>query len=165
MRILLVVIGLAAIATVLWASWRVDRRLFIFTLVAILIGATLFGLGIWHSRETAMVNVPHDQVRLTLQRASGMEIGIRLQGRLHNESDYPLAVVRAMARVEQCVDEGACTLLGEETLTVRQHVPPGQSLPYSQMVQLSASLLDEPHDWQIEVKSVSGYANQGRRRH
>ncbi|WP_111656598.1 hypothetical protein [Isoalcanivorax indicus] len=163
MRILLVLVGLVAIAVVLWASWRIDRRLFIFTLIAVLIGALMFGLGVWHSRDQAMVQVSPDDVTLTLEQSRSMEIGVRLQGRVNNGSPHPLARVEARALLERCVDD-VCETLGEDRLTLRQHVPPGASLPWSQMVQPPPGTVDGPHDWRLEIKSVSGYANDRRRR-
>lgn len=163
MRILLVIMGLLAVAVVLWASWRIDRRLFIFTLIAVLVGGVMFGLGVWHSRDQAMVDVPPEAVRLTLEQSRSMEIGVRLQGRVTNDSAHPLARVEARAVLERCTDEG-CDLLGEDRLTIRQHVPPGASLPWSQMVQLPGGVPDGARDWRLEVKSVSGYANDRRRR-
>ncbi|MCH8542913.1 MAG: hypothetical protein LAT61_05015 [Alcanivorax sp.] len=165
LRVLLVLAGLLAIAVVLWASWRIDRRLFAGTLVAVLIGALMFGLGFWHSREQAQVELPADAVSLTLEQSRGMEIGIRIQGRMTNHSEYALARVKARVTLQQCPEATGCETVGEDIIHLRQHVPAGSSYPYSQMLNLSSDLLGDNAQWQVEPLSVIGFAMTERTRH
>ncbi|MBZ2187882.1 hypothetical protein K8B33_02130 [Alcanivorax sp. JB21] len=180
LRVLLVLAGLLAIAVVLWASWRIDRRLFAGTLVAVLIGALMFALGFWHSRGQAQVVLPADAVSLSLSQSRGMEIGIRIRGRVTNHSEHALARVKARVTLLQCADlDGTdadstdadstdathCEAVGKDTIDLRQHVPAGADYPYSTMVNLSADLLDGTTQWQVEPLSVIGYAITERTRH
>ena len=167
LRILLVCAGLIAIATVLWSSWRVDRRLFAFVLVVVVIGAALFGVGYWHSAEQGMVPVEPAEIEVSVSQARATETGIRLSGRVFNRSSLPLALLQGRAVLEECTPE--CNEIGEASFIVRQHVPIGGSYPYSQIVRLPASLLADPQAdakqqrrWRIEVLSASGYASAGR---
>lgn len=173
LRVLLVCAGLTAIAVVLWSSWRLDRRLFAFVLAVVLIGAVLFGIGYWRTADQAMVGIEPDQVRLSVDQVRGMETGIRLSGRVYNQSAWPVALIQGRAVLEECnTAEGeACQEIGSAAFRVRQHVPVGGSYPYSQVVRLSDSLLADPvtpaghRRWHIQVLSVSGYASDGRDAH
>lgn len=169
LRIMLVCAGLTAIAVVLWSSWRVDRRLFAFVLSVVIIGGVLFGVGYWRTTGEAMVTVPVDEVDVSVSQARGMETGIRLSGRVINQSPWPLALVQGRAVLEECVAEN-CREIGGAAFRVRQHVPVGGSYPYSQIVRLPDTLLADPEGtderrWRIEVLSVSGYGNPGRSGH
>ena len=166
LRVLLVCAGLTAIAVVLWSSWRVDRRLFAFVLSVVLVGALLFGVGYWRTADQAMVVIMPEQVRLSVEQARGMETGIRLSGRVYNQSAWPVALIKGRAVLEECTAPGqeACREIGGAAFRVRQHVPVGGSYPYSQVVRLSDTLLADPaapdssRRWRIDVLSVSGYA-------
>lgn len=166
LRILLICAGLIAIATVLWSSWRVDRRLFAFVLIVVLIGAVLFGFGYWHSAEQGMVPVDPERVDVTVSGVRATETGIRLSGRVFNRSALPLALLQGRAVLEECTPQ--CSEIGGASFIVRQHVPIGGSYPYSQIVRLPASLLSGSQDeterrrWRIEILSASGYAGTGR---
>lgn len=173
LRVLLVCAGLVAIAVVLWSSWRVDRRLFAFVLAVVVIGALLFGVGYWRTADQAMVVIAPDQVRLSVEQARGMETGIRLSGRVYNQSAWPVALIQGRAVLQECTAPGqdTCREIGSAAFRVRQHVPVGGSYPYSQVVRLSDSLLADPatpdsnRRWHIEVLSVSGYASNTRDGH
>ena len=165
LRVLLVIAGLFAIAVVLWASWRIDRRLFAAALVAVLIGVLMFSLGLWQSREQAQVDLPVDAVSVSLTQSRGMEIGIRIQGRITNHSAHALARVKARVTLQQCDDADHCETLGQDLIDLRQHVPVGTDYPYSKMVDLPADLLGDNTQWHVEPLSVIGYAILERTRH
>lgn len=165
LRVLLVLAGLLAIAVVLWASWRIDRRLFVATCVAVLVGVLMFVMGFWHSRDQAQVELPADAVSLSLDQFRGMEIGIRIQGRMTNHSEHALARVKARVSLQRCTADTDCETLGEDVIQLRQHVPAGTDYPWSQMVNLSSDLLGDNTQWQVEPLSVIGYAITERTRH
>ena len=173
LRVLLVCAGLTAIAVVLWSSWRVDRRLFVFVLVVVIIGSVLFGIGYWRTADQAMVGIEPEQVRVSVEQARGMETGIRLSGRVYNQSAWPVALIQGRAVLEECTaaENGTCQEIGGATFRVRQHVPVGGSYPYSQVVRLSDTLLADPatpgghRRWHIQILSVSGYASDERDGH
>ena len=160
MRILLILVALAAVITVLWSTWRLDRRLFAAALVLVLVASLLFGIGVWQSTEREWRELDTDGLSVDIGDARGMEAGIRLRGHIGNHTEHSLSRLQLEVRWLDCDDEGACELVGRERLELREHVAPGRSQPWSAMIRMPADLLEEGSDWEVELLGALGYAGR-----
>ena len=172
MRIVLILAALAAIAVVLWSSWKIDRRLFALVLVVVTLGAVFSGVGIWQTTEREWREIDPADIVLNITDARGMEAGIRLRGTLENRSGGRFSRLAARVTRLDCPDETdgqpsgtpPCSRVDEAELTLREHVRPGAEQPWSSMIRMPASALDEGTDWELEVLKAQGYAGrQGER--
>ena len=168
MRILLSLVALAAVVTVLWSTWRLDRRLFAAALVLVLIAGVLFGIGVWQTTEREWQPLDTDALVVEIDDARGMEAGIRLRGRIRNQTEHSLSRLRLEVRRLDCEDNDGtdCRVLERERLELREHVAPGRSQPWSAMVRMPAEVLEEGSGWEVEVLGALGYAGrEGERIH
>lgn len=159
-RALVILVVLASIIVVLWSSWRLDRRLFAGALVLVIVGGTLFGLGIRQSTEQEWRELDTEQLRLVITGARGMEAGIRLHGTLENHSAASLSRVQGRVERLDCRNGNDCRLIGEAPLALREHVPSGGSQRWVAMVRMPASALEEGTDWKVRLEQALGYAGR-----
>lgn len=159
MRFLLVLVIIIAAVAVLWSSWRLDRRVFALTLVAVLAGVPLFIYGVWHRSETLWQPIDPLKIYTRVTDVRVMEAGVRLTGELVNHSDRDLARVSGKAVLLWCdMQPGLpCKEIDETDFQLRAHVRPGDTYEWSAMVRMPAPSLEEGNTWELDVTGADGY--------
>ncbi len=159
MRFLLVLVIIIAAGAVLWSSWRVDRRLFAVTLVAVLAGVPLFIYGVWHRSENLWEPIDPLRIETHVTDARVMESGVRLTGKLVNHGHVDLARVSGKAVLLWCdIQPGLpCKDIDETDFQLIAHVRPGDTYQWSAMVSMPAQSLDEGNTWELDVTQADGY--------
>ena len=160
LRLLMLLIALLAIGAVLWASWRLDKRLFAGVLVITLLGAGFLVAGIWQSAEESRVSIDPEQLAISVNDARGMEEGVRLRGIIENRSPHAHSHLLGAARLLDCEQqdtERECRVVAEAPFRLRMHVPAGGSYPWSTIVRMQREKLAEGNEWHIHVDEVTGF--------
>jgi len=136
-RFILVVGIVLAVSSVLWSTWRLDRRLFTAVSVALVIFGVVFGFGAWQGSQQALVTVPHEKLVFSMDNAKPLETGIRIKGNLYNHETVPIALVKLQVNQITCTTTDECQLTDAATLVIRRHLNAGASAPISEVVRLS----------------------------
>ncbi len=159
-RALVIIVALASIAVVLWSSWRLDRRLFAGALVLVIIGGTLFGIGVWQSTEEEWRELDTQQLSLEITGARGMEAGIRLQGRIENHSGQGLSRIQAQVERLDCRNGNDCRVVARAPLELREHVASGGTQRWAAMIRMPSSALEDGNDWAVHMEQALGYTGR-----
>jgi len=147
-----------AIASVLWSSWRLDRRLFIGVATGLALFALIFGFGAWQGSQQALVPVANAQLNFTLNNFRALETGTRLTGVLHNKGTEPVAVI-TLDVVQQRCNEQQCDDVARTELVLRRHINAESSADINEIIRLKSPSLTAPshYQWHIEISDVQGY--------
>ena len=160
LRLLMLLIALLAIGAVLWASWRLDRRLFAGVLIITLLGVSFLITGIWKSAEESRVNIAADKLLISVNDARGMEEGVRLRGHIENRSPHAHSHLYGVARLLACEQHDEireCQTVAEAPFSLRMHVPAGGSYPWSSIIRMPRDRLAQGNEWQIHVDEAIGF--------
>lgn len=157
-RILVILVAIAAIVVLLWSSWKLSTRLFTAVGLGVVGALLLFGAGIWHSRSHEWVSLPTDQVKVEVSGWDVTESGVRLSGQVTNNGDQSVASITADAHLMSCPRaEDKCRVIASGSLDLRMHVPAHDSYPFTDMVRTTVPSGAEPRHWQMHVTRVLGY--------
>lgn len=158
-RFILFIGVLSAVGTVLWSSWRVDKRLFAAVSVGLVIFAIVFGFGAWQGSQQALIEVHDAKLEFDLKSTRSLETGTRLVGVLTNKGTEPVAVINLQVSQHLCNDEGACQEVEQATIVIRRHINGHSSADINEIVRLKSLDLDPKHhmEWRTNITDVQGY--------
>lgn len=88
----------------------------------------------YEQRKTLIKGSEIELFDLRLSRSSYNGSPEYLYGRVRNNSRYALSEVRLILQYRDCVKPDNCETVGEDDVTVREDVPPGQSRDFQQSV-------------------------------
>lgn len=156
MRIVLILVVIAAVATLLWGTWQMGRKVFLPTLVAVLIGLMLLILAGVFSDDHQRRPASPDSVTVTVDAVNGTETGYRLSGRIRNRGSRAVAEVWLDAEALSCSGPPPCKVIYQQRKPVPMHVPAGGAYPLAVFIDKPAAPI-HPDRWRLRVTRVEVY--------
>lgn len=156
MRILLILVVIAAVATLLWGTWQMGRKVFLPTLAAVLLGAVLLIVAGVFSDDHQRQPASPDSVTVTVDAVHGTETGYRLSGQIRNHGDLAVAEVWLDAQALDCSGQAGCTVIYRQRKPVSMHVPAGGAYPLAVFIDKPATPI-HPDRWRLRVDRVEVY--------
>lgn len=156
LQILLSLIVLVAALILLASSRQSERRLFTATALVVSVTAAAIFAGLVYQMVTPPATLDSAQLRVTLEGAHPTETGVRLNGRLHNDSDQRVAAVRLRIEASDC-SQDPCQALASDTLDVLLQIPPGRSYPFSAVARITGLRGRDNLHWTLSVVRVTTY--------
>lgn len=160
MRVLLVIVVLAASAVLLWGTWQMGRRYFYPTLAAIVLAVLVWGGASLITDSERLQAAPVSTASVTVRSVHQTETGYRFATRIGNLSERPIAGVRLQVQALHCAGAAyhACEVIYHQQRTIPVHVPVGGDYPLAVMIDKPRSPI-RPDRWHIEVLHVQVYGH------
>lgn len=158
MRFLLIIVVIAAVATLLWGTWHTGRKVFYATLAAVLVAAVALVIASLVTDDERRQPAPPDSVTVTVQAVHNTETTYRLSAEISNHGKRPVAEVWLSAEALRCPPTRTCTVLYQERRPVPMHIPVGGRYPLALSIDKPAQPI-KPDRWRLRVLRVQAYGH------
>jgi hypothetical protein len=149
-------IVLIAALVLLVNSWRAEKRLFAATALVVALTAAVISVGLVRQLLAPTATLDPKQVLVTLEHVRAGELGVRIAGRMHNQSDERVTSVTLRISALACDDED-CVVTAKEDVKVLLQIPAGNTYPFSTMASITKLTTDAELRWQVEPVHVTIY--------
>lgn len=156
MRIVLILVVIAAVATLLWGTWQMGRKVFLPTLAAVLVGVVLLVLAGVFSDDHQRLPASPDSVTVSVSAVHATETGYRLNGQIRNRGPRAVAEVWLDAEALSCSGPSSCSVIYQQRKPVSMHVPAGGAYPLAVFIDKPTAPI-HPDRWRLRVVRVVVY--------
>jgi len=149
-------IVLIAALVLLVNSWRAEKRLFAATALVVALTAAVISVGLIRQLMEPTATLDPKQILVTLEHVRSGELGVRIAGQMHNQSDERVTSITLRVTALACQDQD-CVVAAEDDVKVLLQIPAGNTYPFSSVANITKLPADVELRWQVEPVHVTIY--------